>query len=259
MQFVDTHAHLTFEQYEGKLDHFVTQAAEAGVGRIVTVGTDLLDSLKAVAIAKEYQDVIYAVIGVHPHDAASNSPQDIDDMGRIIEDGSVIAVGETGLDYYYDLSPKAAQQEIFRSHLTLARKYSVPVIIHCRDAFDDCIGIIKEFGPQPEEVIFHCYSGGLKETKELMDLGVIFSFSGTVTFKKSSEIQESAVYLPMDRIMLETDSPYLSPEPKRNVKPNEPALVIHTAAKLAELKGCKLEEIASATTANFERVMLKIS
>ncbi len=259
MDFVDSHAHLTYEPFDGQIDVILEKASQAGVKQILTIGTDLMDSLKAVAMAKEYEGIVLAAIGVHPHEAKDYSAVDILDMGRIIEDGSVIAVGETGLDYYYDTSPRDKQIEIFQAHLELSRKYSIPAIIHCRDAFDDCLGVLKEFAPEPNQVVFHCYSGDLETTKKVLDLGALISFSGTLTFKNAQDIQASAGYAPLDRVMVETDSPYLSPEPHRNIKPNEPSLVVHTAAKLAEIKQVALEEVAEKTTANFNKYFLKSS
>ncbi|MBN2842238.1 MAG: TatD family hydrolase [Sedimentisphaerales bacterium] len=256
MEFVDSHAHLTYEPFEGRLDQILDQAALVGVTRILTIGTDCMDSLRAVAIAKEYENRIFASIGVHPHEAKDYSPADIDDMSRIIEDGSVVAVGETGLDYHYEHSPRDRQRAIFEAQLQLARRYSIPAIIHCRDAFDDCLSILANFQPEPGKVIIHCYSGNVDQARTLLDMGVLLSFSGTVTYKKSEDIQASAKFAPLDRILVETDCPYLSPEPKRSIKPNEPALVVHTAWKIAELKQVALEEIAAATTANFTRCFL---
>lgn len=253
MQFVDSHAHLTYEPYQGQIDSVIAKARQVGVNHIMTIGTDLLDSIKAVALAKHYSGIISAAIGIHPHEAEKFSPADISDMGRIVEEGSVVAIGETGLDYYYDFSPKNRQIDLFQAQLELARKYSLPVIIHCRDAFDDCLAILNDFHPEPQKVIFHCYSGDQAITKKVLDLGALISFSGTITFKKSNDIQASAIYAPLNRIMIETDSPYLSPAPHRSVKPNEPTLVIHTAAKLAELKQIPLEDIAKATTDNFKK------
>ncbi len=256
MEFIDTHSHLTYDNFAGRVDQVIARAADVGVKRIITVGTDYNDSCAAVQLAGKY-DNLYAAVGIHPHEAENFTVNDIERYSEFISNDYVLAIGETGLDYYYDHSPRQQQKDIFQAQLAFAQKHSLPVIIHCRDAFDDCLGILNEFSPKPDSVIFHCYSGDPDITRKVLDLGCLISFAGTVTFKKAPEIQASAVFAPLDRIMVETDSPYLSPEPKRSVKPNEPALVVHTAAKIAELKQIELQIVAQVTTDNCRKYLMK--
>ena len=256
MEFIDTHSHLTYDNFAGQLDEVISRASNVGVKRIITVGTDFEDSQAAVKLANEY-DNIYAIVGIHPHEAEKYAVADVENYAGFIADAKVVGIGEMGLDYFYEHSPRQQQKDIFVAQLELARKHSLPAIIHCRDAFDDCLGILKDFNPEPNSIVFHCYSGDPDITRIVLDLGCLLSFAGTVTFKKAPEIQASAEYAPLDRIMIETDSPYLSPAPKRSIKPNEPSLVIHTAAKIAEIKGIDLSVVAQATTQNCRKYILK--
>ena len=256
MEFIDTHAHLTYDDFDGQIEQIISRASDVGVNRIITVGTDFDDSRAAVNLAGKYEN-IYAVVGIHPHEAEKFSVKDVESYSEFMGIDQVVAIGETGLDYYYDHSPRQQQKEIFLAQLTFAKKHSLPVIIHCRDAFDDCLGILNDISPDPDTVIFHCYSGDPGITRKVLDLGCLISFAGTVTFKKAPEIQASAVFAPLDRILIETDSPYLSPAPKRSVKPNEPALVVHTAAKIAELKNIDLKSVAQVTTNNCRKYLMK--
>ena len=162
----------------------------------------------------------------------------------------VVALGEMGLDYHYDFSDRASQRRVFAEQLELAEEMGLPAVVHCREAFEDVLGIWRERGREDGGVVFHCFSGGCDEARAVLDGGGWISFTGTITFRNAGELQEVARYVPLERILLETDCPYLSPEPKRNVKPNEPALLVHTAEKLAELRGVPVEEIAQATVAN---------
>ena len=256
MEFIDTHSHLTYDNFAGQIELVIARAKDVGVCRIITVGTDYTDSQAAVKLAGEYEN-IYAAVGIHPHEAENFSIKDVEKYSEFTDKDRVLAIGETGLDYYYDHSPRLQQKEIFQAQLELARKHSLPAIIHCRDAFEDCLSILRDFGPEPDTIIFHCYSGDPEITRQVLDLGCLLSFAGTVTFKKAPEIQASAVYAPLDRIMVETDSPYLSPAPKRSIKPNEPALVVHTAAKIAELKNVDLKTVAQVTTQNCRKYLMK--
>ncbi len=249
MNLIDTHAHLTDERLYSMINDVIHRARNVGVKRCITVGCDIEDSIRAARVAHAW-DEIYFTAGVHPHEAARQEQQVFDRLREIAVDERCVALGEMGLDYYYDHSPRPVQQKVFAEQLLLAQTLRKSVVIHCRDAMEDCVGILKDWNCQDIPVIFHCYSGTVSQAKILLDRGCFLSFTGTVTFKKALETQEVVRYSPLDRILLETDCPYLSPEPKRHIKPNEPALLIHIAEKVAQLKELTLEEIAQVTWKN---------
>ena len=249
MKLFDTHAHLTDDRLMDNLDKVLNRAHLAGIADIITVGTDIEDSQKAKIIAENHQNVRFSA-GIHPHEAAKYDKSLLNELSQLATNDNLVALGEMGLDYYYDFSPQTQQQEIFEMQLDLAHKLNRPAIIHCRDSFDDTLAIIKNAGNPDTGIVFHCFSGNKPQAKILLDLGCFLSFTGTITFKNALDTQQAAQFAPLNRIMLETDCPYLSPAPKRNTKPNEPALLIHTAAKLAELKNLPVSEIAQATCQN---------
>ena len=245
----DTHAHLDFPKLHDDLDAVVARAREAGVERIVTIGASRgLDSnYRALEIARRF-DHIDCTAGIHPHDAALCDDEVfqtiVDDFASLPE---VVAIGETGLDYYYDNAPREKQKEVFRRFLRLALEVEKPVIIHSREAEEDTVNIIDEVGNR--RGILHCFSGSTAMAKEVLELDFHISFSGIVTFKSAAELREIASFVPDDKILVETDAPYLAPSPKRG-KTNEPAFVRHTAAVVAEARGETLEELAAKSYAN---------
>lgn len=243
---IDSHAHLNDPHFDANLTEVAERAKQAGVEGIINVGYDLESSHKAVALAEEY-DWMWAVVGVHPHEARLVTPDTMAELERLARHPKVVAIGETGLDYYYDHSPREVQQQVFHQHLELAAKLKLPVVIHSRDAAQDTINIVKEH--PDNRCVIHCYSGSLETAKIYLDLGHFISFTGSVTFKNAAKLREVAAAVPLERLMIETDCPYLSPEPMRG-KPNEPAWIEYVAAKLAELHSISVDDLKAITAAN---------
>jgi len=249
MQWIDSHAHLTGQNYQGSVDQVLERSRQAGVTGWITIATTLSDAEDAVRLAASIPGM-FAAAGIHPHEAVQYAPEWLSLLKHLCENEKVCAIGEIGLDYHYDFSPRSVQRDAFRQQLELADRIQRPVVIHCREAFDDCIAILDEWGNAEGRILFHCFGGDFSAAKQVLDRGGYLSFAGTLTFKKADSIQHAARYAPLERILLETDCPYLSPEPKRNIRPNEPALLVHTGAKLAELRNLPLHVIAQATTEN---------
>ena len=248
MELIDTHAHLTFEELEENIDAVVARSIDAGVTSWITVGTDP-DQIKKVLALIEKHDNMYAALGFHPHEANQVTPGDLEYLKESAKHEKVVAVGETGLDFHYDHSPRDIQKEIFSKHLRIASEVNLPVVVHTREAFDETLEILEEFTGRLKKVVIHCYSGTIRQTKYVLDKGYYVSFTGIVTFKKTDDVRTAAKLVPLDRLMIETDCPFISPEPVRNKRPCEPAMLIHTAKKLAEVKEIDLEEFAEAVTA----------
>jgi len=221
----------------------------AGVDRWIAIGTNRTDSLRSLELSRSHEG-LFCTVGIHPHEAGQAEDGVLEEYRQWAQAESVCAIGEIGLDYHYDFSERPRQQEVFGEQLELAADLNKPVVIHCREAMDDCLDILKEWGQEDGRVVFHCFGGGKKEAAKLLDRGYYLSFTGILTFRNAAAETESAKYAPLERIMLETDCPYLSPEPKRNVRPNEPALLVHIAQKLAELRNISLAEAAENTTRN---------
>jgi TatD DNase family protein len=249
MQLIDTHCHLTFEQF-GDVAAVMERAGAAGVGRCITVGTTLEDSGKAVELAARYEH-IYATVAVHPHEARVVTDEAIGELKRMAANHKVVAIGETGLDFHYNFSTPQQQRKAFEMHLRLAEELELPVIIHSREAFDETMAILKGF-ENLRGVVFHCFSGSAQQAKIVLDAGYFLSFTGVVTFKSAEKTREAVKTAPVGRLMLETDAPYMSPEPMRKQKVNEPALVMHTARFLADLRNISIERLDQITTANTE-------
>ena len=251
---VDTHCHLDPQYFPSGPDEVLARAREAGVGGFVVigVGTDLAPARAAVALAKRISDRAGAAIGVHPHDALTLDDAAYDELAKLAAEPEVVAIGEIGLDYHYDHSPRDVQKAAFARLVGLARALKKPIVIHTRNAPADTIDILTQEGARDVGGVIHCFSEDQPFAEKALDLGFDVSFSGIVTFKSSLSVQQVARWAPLDRILVETDSPYLAPIPKRGT-PNEPAYVIHTARRVAELRGMALEELAEATTVNAER------
>lgn len=237
--WTDSHCHLT---YDGVGDEAVEAARQAGVTRMVTIGTDAASSQDAVAAAHRHADV-YATIGLHPHEASHGTAG----VATLLDeaDPKVVGVGECGLDYYYEHSPRPAQRDAFAMQVGMARQLDLALVVHTRDAWDDTFAVIDAEHP-PERWIVHCFSGGPEEARRALDRGAYLSFSGIVTFKKAAEVQDAARLCPLDRMLVETDSPFLAPVPNRG-KPNQPAWVPLVGEAIARLKGVGVEEVARAT------------
>ena len=247
MDLIDTHAHLTFPELSGQLEAVLDRSRAVGVSRWITVCTGP-EELDAVMNLASGIDGMYAALGFHPHDAAKMTQADMDRLYDLTGHDEVVAVGETGLDYHYMYSDADSQQRIFRAHLDIAVERNKPVVIHTREAFDDTVRILDEYTGRLKNVVIHCYGGDKAQTRLVLERGWYMSFTGTVTFKKADALREVVKLIPPDRVMVETDCPYISPEPMRKIRPNEPSLMVHTAAKLAEIYGMTLEKFAELVT-----------
>lgn len=239
--WADSHCHL---QYEGITEDALAAAAAAGVGRVICVGTDAEQSEKAIQVARDHPGSVWATVGLHPHDASHG----VDGIVGLLEAPEVVGVGECGLDYHYDYSPREVQREVFAAQIALAHAHELALVIHTREAWDDTFAILKTEGV-PERTVFHCFTGGPTEARLALDLGASLSFSGIVTFKTAGELREAAALAPIDRILVETDAPYLTPVPHRGT-PNQPAHVALVGAAVAAAKGLPVEDVEAATWAN---------
>ena len=254
---VDSHCHLDFPDYAGNVEAVVERARAAGVGVCVSIGTELARFPGVKAVAEKFPNV-WCSVGVHPHEAEK---EPLDDEAALLREAvhpKVVAIGETGLDYYYEHSPRPQQQANFRSHIAAGRKTGLPVIVHTRDADDDTIDILgAEMGKGVFTGLIHCFTGTQRLADAALALGLYISVSGIATFKNSTALRDVIKTVPLDRLLVETDAPYLAPVPHRG-KTNEPAFVVHTAAMLAELKGVSAAELAATTTENFFRLFSKV-
>ncbi len=254
---VDHHCHLDFPQFAPERDAVVARALAAGVGVIVTISTRIRRLPELLAIAGAYPNV-FCSVGTHPHNAHEELDIPLDEIVRLTGHPKVVAIGEAGLDYYYQKSPKEAQAEGFRRHIAAARITGLPLEIHTRDADDDTIRILEdEHAKGAFPALLHCYTGGEALARRAVELGLYVSFTGVITFKKSEALRAIAAQVPLDRLLVETDAPYLAPDPFRG-KTNEPAYVVHTAATLARVKNVRPEQLAAATTENFFRLFRKV-
>lgn len=249
MSWTDSHCHL--DMIEADVATTMEAAVDAGVDRVLTIGTTIDASKEAVGIA-ESDNRVFAVVGVHPHDASTFTDDSYEQLAKLARGDRVVGIGETGLDFYRDLSPRDSQKEAFRRQIDLAKELGVTLVIHMRDAHDETFEILKAEGP-PSRLVFHCFSGGVPETEVALELGGYLSFAGNVTFASADELRSAAAATPLERMLVETDAPFLAPVPHRG-KPNEPALVPHTGRMLAEIKGVTDDEMADATTANAAEV-----
>jgi TatD DNase family protein len=249
MQLIDTHVHINFDVFQEDLDQISSRWREAGVTKMVhsCVCPDEFSSIQA--IADRFPEVSFAV-GLHPLDADKWREEETDKQIRTLagSDARVVAIGEMGLDFY-KAENQVQQEKVFLSQLAIAKEFQLPVIIHCRDAASTLREMLKEFGAETVKGVMHCWSGNVEETKWFLDLGFYISFSGVVTFKNAKQVQESAKIVPSDRLLIETDCPFLAPPPHRG-KRNEPAFVLHVAQYLSQLRGVSLETLAAQTTAN---------
>lgn len=255
---IDSHCHLDYPGLAEDLDGVVSRAADAGVDAMLTIGTRIRQFETVLAIAERFGNV-YCSVGTHPHNAAEEKDMTAADIIERTRHGKVIAIGEAGLDYHYHNSPAGDQKQGFRRHIAAARSTGLPLVIHTRDAEDDTASILEEeMGKGAFAAVLHCYTSGPELARRGLALGCYISFSGVLTFKRSQALREIAAGVPADRLLVETDAPFLAPEPKRG-RTNEPALVRHTAKVLAHVKGVSEAEIAAITTANFFRLFSKAS
>ncbi len=253
---VDHHCHLDFPDFAEDRDGVVARAQAAGVGLMVTISTRIRRFDEIRGIAEAYPSV-FCSVGTHPHNAHEELDIAVAEIVRLAQHPKVVAIGEAGLDYFYDKSPRDAQEQGFRNHIAAARETQLPLVIHARDADEDVAAILtEEMAKGPFPAVLHCFTGGAELARRGLELGLYISFSGILTFKKSDALREIAAAVPLDRVLVETDSPYLAPGKFRG-KRNEPAYVVQTAAGLARVKGVSEAEIARATTENFFRLYSK--
>jgi len=249
----DTHCHLTDPQLHSHIAEILQRARCAGVCRIITVGTDPADWQTAVEVAKSHPGVA-AVLGLHPHEAKSLCEEHIARLKNLLHNERAVALGEVGLDYHYNFSEPAVQRQAFEEQLKIAVETNLPAVIHCREAFEDAMSILDEFRGRLKAVIFHCFSGSVDEARKVLNRGYYISLAGIVTFRSSAELKEVATFVPDDRLLLETDAPYLTPEPIRKVRPNEPAHLVHTARCVAELRKVDMQKLCDICERNVEAV-----
>jgi TatD DNase family protein len=254
---IDSHCHLDFPDFAGELDAVVARAQAAGVGRIVTISTRVKRHAEVLAIAERFPDV-YCSVGTHPHNAHEELDVTADELIARTRHPKVVAIGEAGLDYHYDHSPRDAQERGFRNHIAAARATGLPLVIHSREADDDMARILEEeTGKGAFPAVLHCFTGSRELAERAIALGLFISFTGILTFKKSDDLRAIAKSLPAGRVLVETDAPYLAPGRYRG-KRNEPAYVTETAKVLAETRGVSLDEIARETNAGFFRLFSKV-
>lgn len=252
MELFDTHAHLDFPRFDKDRDEVIKRAYNKGVKTIVNIGSNMTTSRNSVELSRRYEN-IYAAIGVHPHDADTFNLNVSKKLNKLADNDKVVAIGEIGLDFHYDNSPREKQKQSFRAQLRLAKKLDLPVVIHTRDADKETLNILKEEKAKELGGIMHCFASDKKMAKEILDLGFYIAFGGLITFKNLSDLRDVVKEVPLDRLLIETDSPYLTPEPHRG-KRNEPAYVKFVAEKIAEIKGIAVEEVAKITTENAKKV-----
>jgi TatD DNase family protein len=255
--FTDSHCHLDSEKFAGDLEAVLERAALAGVTRMLSIGTgDGPPGVDcAVRIAERYPQV-YATVGVHPHDAAKVEARTFDDLRALAANPKVVAFGEIGLDYHYDFSPREVQREVFIEQLKLAHHLNLPITIHTREAWEDTMAILRDHWTG--QGIMHCFTGGPDQAKEALNLGFYLSYAGVTTFKTAENVRESLRITPNDRLLIETDAPFLAPIPWRG-KRNEPSFMVETAKVLATVRGTTVDEIAALTTRNFDRITTALS
>jgi TatD DNase family protein len=247
---IDSHSHIQGKDYVDDRDAVISRAAQAGVEKIIAVGGagDMSSNIEAIALAERFPN-IYATIGMHPHDAAVVSEKDFQELRRLTSHAKVIAVGETGLDYYYDHSPRDIQRRVFTRFIQMALDTGLPLVVHERDAAQEAAGLLRDEGAGKLRGVIHCFTGNYDAARAYLDLGLYVSFTGIITFKNAEPLREVVRKLPLERMLVETDSPFLTPMPHRGRR-NEPAYVRIVAETIASLKGLPLEKVADTTTAN---------
>jgi len=247
--YFDTHAHYDDEAFDADREAVIAALPGEGVSLVLNASSDLKSSANSVALAEKYP-FFYAAVGIHPHEASAMNEEAPEKIRELAENKKVVAIGEIGLDYYYDFSPREVQKEVFRIQMALAEELNMPVIVHDRDAHEDCMDIIRAF--RGVRGVFHCYSGSVEMARELVKLGWYLSFTGAVTFKNAKKAPEVVAFMPEDRLMIETDCPYLAPVPLRG-KRNDSGNLKFIARRIAEIRGATAEHIAAVTLQNGKR------
>jgi len=250
LSFIDTHCHMDMKEFDQDREEVIARSRAAGIDPLITIGSDLEGTLEGVALAEQH-DGIYCSVGIHPHDAKDFTAETYRLLKDLTRQTKVVAIGETGLDYHYDHSPRDVQRRVFEQHLLLAGETGLPVIIHSREANRDTLQIVSNSGIT--NGVFHCFSGDMAMAEQVMAMGFYISLAGPVTFKKARSLHEVARMVPDDYLLLETDAPYLTPEPFRG-KRNEPAYLVHTAKRIAELRGISLQDISRITSVNAKQL-----
>jgi TatD DNase family protein len=260
VRLVDSHVHLDDSKFDPDREAVIERALAAGVERMMAIGTGDLET--AIRLAERYPFIV-ATIGVHPHDASKATPETFARLRALAAHPKVAAIGEIGLDYHYDFSPRDVQRSVFRTQLEIAAEAAKPVVIHTRESWPDTMALLAlvplvgQAVPPARCGILHCFTGDPQQAREALALGFHLAFGGVLTFPKAEAVREAARITPPDRLLLETDCPYLAPLPHRGQR-NEPAFVVEVARRLAEVRGCTLDEIAAHTTRNFERLCLRV-
>ena len=250
MAFIDTHAHLNDEQLSTNLDEVMARCNQENVESVICIGIDEKTSLEAVEIADRY-DNVFAAVGIQPNYVSQVSENCMDVIKQLCSHPKSVAIGETGLDRYWDYAPFPLQQTYFRQHIELSLELKMPFVVHMRDCAPDIVSVLWEYESKfPLSGVMHSYTGDLESANRCVDAGLHISFAGMVTYKKAEELRKVASSLPLERLLIETDAPYLSPHPHRGKRPNEPSMVVHTAACLAELHDMSAEDFGAVTTAN---------
>lgn len=252
MILFDTHAHLDDEMFNEDRDEMIRRARQAGVVLIVNVGYSLASSRDSISLADRY-DMIYAAVGIHPHDAAEAGPGYLEELEEMASHPRVVAIGEIGLDYYRDLSPRPVQRRVFSEQMALAKKLEKPIIIHDRDAHGDMMDILRREKLGPAGGVMHCYSGSWEMARECLSMGFYISIAGPVTYTNAARLKDVAARVPRDRLLIETDAPYLTPAPYRG-KRNEPAHVLYTAEEIARLREMEIEDLGKMCAENGRRL-----
>ncbi|MDT3700712.1 MAG: TatD family hydrolase [Thermincola sp.] len=250
--FIDSHAHLDDLKYDSDRDEMLQRARNNKISKIINVGYDLPSSRRSLELAAKY-DFIYAAVGIHPHDAAEAGENYLAEIRIMASRPKVVAIGEMGLDYYRNLSPKETQQRVFREQIRLAAELEKPIIIHDREAHGDVMTILRDEGIGPAKGVLHCFSGSMEMARECLKMGFYLSIAGPVTFSNANKLRDVAANVPIDRLLIETDAPYLTPEPHRG-KRNESAYVAYVGQRIAEIRGIPVAELAAAATANAKRL-----
>ncbi|MDO8747384.1 MAG: YchF/TatD family DNA exonuclease, partial [Thermodesulfovibrionales bacterium] len=251
VSFIDTHCHLEMTEFDEDRDKVIQRARDAGIEALITVGSDMKGNSGSLRLSEKY-DFIYSSVGIHPHDAKDFTEEIYKKVrGWAASSPKVVAIGETGLDYHYDNSPRDVQKEVFKKHLLLSKELGLPVVIHSREARKDTLEILGDSGIN--RGVLHCFSGDMDMAEKAMEMGLYISIAGPVTFKNASKLRETAEAIPDDYLLIETDAPYLTPEPFRGRR-NEPAFLVNTAEKIAEMRRVSLEDIARITTLNAKRL-----
>jgi TatD DNase family protein len=254
MQLIDSHAHIDFPQFDADRDAMLTRAQAAGVTTLLAIGTGPgPEKLDAAFPYSEANDWIYTTVGIHPHEAKEVTPTHLETLAKLAQHPKVIAWGEIGLDYFYDHSPRDLQERVFRQQMELAHAAKLPIIIHCRDAWQECLALLDEvWKPTGLGGILHCFTSTLEDAYRGIDMGFLVSFTANLTYPKAQNIRDVAKALPLEKVLIETDSPYLAPQPVRG-KRNEPAYVAEVAKVLANVRDLPVEAVAAQTTENFRR------